>query len=167
MLNVSGTATAAIIWNHITWTIVNLKVLSLYFVSNRFIAWLLKFVINFLDVTTPKPIHGCKDLDYSCASDADRGRCHISGDRLRMTRNCKLSCKMCTPTNKCEDNDSICNWWGKQGYCKLTSKYHKFMMKNCKYTCNAVGCWNIDTETKVIMLNTLNVEGIENRFVMC
>ena len=91
-------------------------------------------------MTTPKPTHGCKDLDYSCASDAGKGRCKIAGYRLRMTRNCKLSCKMCALTSKCEDNNSICNWWGKQGYCNLTSTYHQFMMKNCKYTGNAVGC---------------------------
>ena len=108
--------------------------------SNRFIVWLLQFDINFLDARTSEPTHGCNDLDYSCASDADQGRCNIAGYRLRMTRDCKLSYKMCTPTSKCEDNDSICNWWRKESYCNSTSTYHKFMMKNCKYTCNVVGC---------------------------
>lgn len=91
----------------------------------------------------------CDDVQSmsNCAMWRKRGFCAASSKyHAYMVKNCKLGCGLCPTTTMtttpkivvtCKDvkSASQCEYWQKLGYCSSNSKFHPFMVTNCKDSC--------------------------------
>ncbi|XP_057300753.1 putative tyrosinase-like protein tyr-1 [Hydractinia symbiolongicarpus] len=75
----------------------------------------------------------CVDSTNLCQSKAKSYGCLFQ--RKFMSKYCKKICKMCSSYSRCNDEDSLCNWWKQRGYCSLKN-YKDYMKKNCRYSCD-------------------------------
>ncbi|XP_057300751.1 zinc metalloproteinase nas-14-like [Hydractinia symbiolongicarpus] len=82
--------------------------------------------------TMPPPLK-CRDVSPSFCQTQGFGECKFN--TVEMYKRCKLTCKMCAPGKNCLDLDINCPQYKDLGYCKASSEYQYWMLRNCKFTC--------------------------------
>ena len=76
----------------------------------------------------------CEDKKPEECKSLTQNQCKFRNDFMSV--NCQKTCQMCGPNNTNFDQNSLCQFWEKQGFCDKSSYYCSGTVKACKYTCN-------------------------------